>query len=94
MLKNNSGFNQWIPAITPPWPGHHVRLYHQIGKQNRRREEQLTEEQAIQYFRMKSYWLERDQYYRDSTNYEDDLCLVMACRDTLNVVTSNRGEND
>ena len=88
MAKNNPGFNTWnIPGRVYPrsnWPGYESKMYNEIGAMNRRREKRLTEEQAAIYNRMMSYWLERGAYYRDTANYPDDLCAVLACRDTLN----------
>lgn len=88
MAKNNPGFNAWnIPGrvhTRSNWGGNESRMYNDIGARNRRRELRLTEGQAEIYSHMRDYWLERGAYYRDTTNHPDDLCEVLACRDTLN----------
>ena len=90
MAKNNPGFNTWsIPGrvhTRSNWGSNESKMYNDIGARNRRRELRLTEEQAETYSRMRAYWLERSAYYRDTTNHPDDLCEVLACRDTLNAV--------
>ena len=89
MSKNNVGFNQWYRR-SPQWPSHEVKMYNQIGAQNQRREGRLTPEQAEKYMRMRNLWLERSLYYGKTTNYPDDLCDVLACRDVLNTVTTKQ----
>jgi len=62
-------------------------VYNRVGRRNAAREQKLTAAQADRYRQSVNYWLERGSYYTQTTNYPDDLCWVLACRDLLDLVT-------